>query len=101
MKSRIISLLLLLFPFWSASAQDNSFKVGSVHWGKDFPGALAESESTGRLVLLLFQEVPGCSGCRSFGKNVLTDSLLVEAIEDEILPVLVYINRSSGMDKNC
>ena len=49
-------------------------------------------------VFLFFQEVPGCLGCQDFGRQVLTHSLLVEAVEDEFIPVLVYNNRRTGMD---
>ena len=42
---------------------------------------------------MLFQEVPGCSGCQKFGREVLSETLLVEAIEDLFEPVLVLNNR--------
>ena len=47
---------------------------------------------------LLFQEVPGCAGCQKFGREVLSQPLLVEAIENEFIPVVVFNNRSSGTD---
>lgn len=49
-------------------------------------------------MLVLFQEIPGCSGVRKFGREVLTNPFLVQAIEEEFIPMLVYNNRSSGMD---
>lgn len=78
---------------------DNPVEVGHVRWGRDLDAAYAQSAETGKPVLVLFQEVPGCTGCREFGKNVLTQPLLVEAIEDEFIPVLVFNNRG-GKDKN-
>lgn len=95
--------MLAMLVVWSpvAAAQDivnNSVEVGHVRWGRDFDGALARSKETGKPVFLLFQEVPGCIGCQEFGKDVLTYPLLVEAIEDEFIPVLVFNNRSSGQD---
>jgi len=74
-------------------------EVGDVRWGRDFDAALQKSASEGKPVLVLFQEIPGCSGVRKFGREVLTNPLLVQAIEDEFIPMLVYNNRSTGMDR--
>ncbi len=73
-------------------------EIGQVRWGRDLDAALAQSDASGKPVLVLFQEVPGCAGCQDFGREVLSDPLLVEAIETEFLPVVVYNNRSSGPD---
>jgi hypothetical protein len=101
--SRIfIHLLPLLFLAPSLAAgppADNPVEIGLVRWQRDFPGALAAAGRSGKPILLLFQEVPGCIGCQTFGAEVLSHPLLVEAIEDNFIPVLVYNNRSSGMDK--
>ena len=47
---------------------------------------------------VLFQEVPGCEGCQKFGREVLSQPLIVEAIEDLFLPVVVYNNLDQGTD---
>jgi peptide methionine sulfoxide reductase MsrA len=47
----------------------------------------------GKPVLVLFQEVPGCSGTQEFGKEILSNPLMVEAIESEFIPMLIYNNR--------
>lgn len=80
-------------------AQDNPVEIGKVAWGRDLDAALERSATTQKPVLVLFQEVPGCAGCQAFGKTVLSDPLLVEAIEDLFVPVVVFNNRSSGMDE--
>ena len=36
---------------------------------------------------------------REFGREVLSNPQLVRAIEEEFIPMLVYNNRSSGMDR--
>ncbi len=76
----------------------NPIEAGTVNWGRDLDAASEQSEKIGRPVFLLFQEIPGCAGCQKFGREVLSDPLLVEAIEDEFIPVLIYNNRG-GMDK--
>ena len=74
-------------------------EVGTVRWHRDFDAALAASGRSQKPVFVLFQEVPGCAGCQSFGKKVLSNPLLVEAIESEFIPVVVYNNRSDGKDQ--
>ena len=82
-----------------AALNDNPVEIGTVNWGRDLDSALAKSKKNGKPVLVLFQEVPGCSGCQKFGREVLSKPLLVEAIEGEFIPVVVFNNRSSGQDK--
>ena len=81
------------------NGNDNPIEAGHVRWGRDLDAALRQSRHTGKPVFLFFQEIPGCIGCRTFGSEVLTDPLLVKAIEDEFIPVLVYNNRMGGNDE--
>jgi len=83
----------------SGQSMENPVEVGDVRWGRDLEAALRNSAETGKPVLVLFQEIPGCSGVRKFGREVLTNPCLVEAIENEFHPVLVYNNRNGGMDE--
>ncbi len=71
----------------------NPKELGLVHWQRDFDKALAESKSTGKPVLVLFQEIPGCMTCVRFGEAPLSHPLLVEAIETLFIPVAIYNNR--------
>lgn len=81
----------------SSSALDaQPIETGTVCWGRDLDAALAAAE-TGRPVFALFQEVPGCAGCRQFGADVLSDPLVVEAIEHEFVPLLIH-NNAGGHD---
>jgi hypothetical protein len=79
--------------------ETNHVETGTVQWARDFEAALVEIGRTGKPIFLLFQEVPGCLGCKDFGREVLSKPLLVEAIESEFLPVLVYNNRPGGNDE--
>ena len=100
MKTLIIFIILVLGGMAQAGeAIDNPIEVGHVHWGRDFEKALKNSADTGKPVLVLFQEIPGCSGVRKFGREVLTNPDLVKAIETEFIPMLVHNNRNSGMDR--
>lgn len=80
------------------SEKTNPVELGYVRWERNLDNAYRESAKTGKPVLLLFQEVPGCSGVKKFGREVLRHPLMVEAIENEFIPVFIYNNRSNGMD---
>jgi hypothetical protein len=92
-------ILAIAFSSYGAETIKNPIEVGDVRWGRDFDAALANSARTGKPVLVLFQEIPGCSGVKKFGRDVLTNPSLVKAMENEFIPVLVYNNRKGGMDE--
>jgi len=95
----LILTLTIVSTAFSGEATENPIEVGDVSWGRDLEAALMNSANSGKPVLVLFQEVPGCSGVRKFGREVLTNPSLVEAIQNEFYPVLVYNNRKGGMDE--
>ena len=68
-------------------------ELGTVAWKRGFDAVLAESRASEKPVFALFQEVPGCATCVSFGEGALSHPLLVEAIETEFVPTLVYNNK--------
>lgn len=73
-------------------------ELGDVRFGRDLEVALAESKKTGLPVLILFDEVPGCSTCTSYGDQVLRRPLIVEAAETLFVPVAIY-NNLGGRDR--
>ena len=98
MKQIILTLAVVLMLPYGLVANESPNEIGSVNWGRDLDQALSLSGQTGRPVFLLFQEVPGCRGCQDFGRTVLSNPRLVEMIENEFLPVLIYNNRG-GEDR--
>ena len=101
-KMKVFTLLMafaIVFIASGGKAADNPIEVGDVQWGRDLDAALKNSAGTGKPILILFQEIPGCSGVIKFGREVLTDPSLVKAIENEFYPVLVYNNHKGGMDE--
>ncbi len=72
-------------------------ELGQVRWLRDLQAGQAEATKTGKPILLLFQEVPGCSNCTHFGNNTLSHPLIVEAIETCFVPVCIY-NNKGGKD---
>ena len=99
---RLLAMIIVLaisVTAYGDQTTSNPVEVGDVRWGRDFDAALKKSAAESKPVLVLFQEIPGCSGVRKFGREVLTNPLLVQAMEDEFIPMLVYNNRSSGTDR--
>ena len=101
----LVAFVLFWFNPAGALTNNESFELknpveaGDVRWQRDLDAALAKSKEVKIPVLVLFQEIPGCIGCKTFGSEVLTNPLLVEAIETLFIPVLVYNNRSGGVDE--
>lgn len=72
-------------------------ELGEVAWLRDFERGLKAASEQGKPILLLFQEVPGCSTCVNFGHDVLTHPLMVEFIAGHFIPVAIF-NNHPGKD---
>jgi hypothetical protein len=72
-------------------------ELGDVAWLRDYDRALALAAEQGKPILLLFQEVPGCSTCVRFGQDVLTHPLMVELIADQFVAAAIF-NNHPGAD---
>lgn len=79
------------------SAPRQPVEVGVVDWLRDLDGALALATETGKPVFALFQEVPGCAGCKQFGRDVLSNPAVVDGIEEAFVPLLIH-NNTPGPD---
>lgn len=71
----------------------NPKELGKVTWLRNFEEGIAKSTTEKKPIFLLFQEVPGCSTCQNYGKNVLSHPLIVEAIESLFVPVAIFNNK--------
>lgn len=72
-------------------------ELGQVHWIRDLELGRAEAQKSGKPILILFQEVPGCSNCTRYGNSTLSHPLIVEAIETYFVPVCIF-NNKGGKD---
>jgi len=77
-----------------AEVAEAAEELGAVRWPRGLPEAQARAAASGKPVLVLFDEVPGCSTVKGFGNGALSHPLLAEAVETLFEPVLVYNNRS-------
>ena len=75
----------------------NPEELGNVLWLRDLDSGQIEARKTGKPMLILFQEVPGCANCTRFGNSTLTHPLIVEVIETCFVPVCIY-NNKGGKD---
>lgn len=80
-----------------APHRDQPIEVGLVQWGRDLQATIAASALSGKPIFALFQEVPGCAGCKQFGADVLSHPLVVDAIHEAFEPLLIH-NNSPGPD---
>ena len=92
----VFGALVLAATSWSRDT--STPELGRVAWQRNLDGGLEQARAADKPLFLLFQEVPGCHTCVSFGEQVLSHPLLVEAIESEFVPVAIYNNRG-GHDR--
>lgn len=81
------------------NSRNQNIELGKVSWLRDYNEALEQSELTKKPILLFFQEIPGCSTCVNFGRDVLSHPLMVELIENEFVPVAIF-NNKPGKDSD-
>ena len=93
-----LSILPLFLIVCGADGSGQPVELGQVNWLRNMPDAIQQAEKTDKPIFLLFQEVPGCSTCQNFGKEVLGHPLIVEAIETYFVPLAIF-NNKGGSDK--
>lgn len=79
--------------------KDAPVELGQVDWIRNFETATIKAKKENKPLLVLFQEVPGCSTSSSYGKNVLSHPQIVEAIETLFVPVAIYNNHGGEDEK--
>lgn len=83
-----------------AKKKKTPIELGTVNWNlaKDYDKVINESRKTNKAIFLLFQEIPGCSTCKNYGKFVLSNKEIVNLIETNFLPIAIYNNKMIGKD---
>jgi len=104
---KLVTVFMFGFLAWFVSpvsdnnnidAIPNPVELGQVNWLRNFEQAKTMAKAKDKAILILFQEVPGCSTCQRYGQNVLSHPLIVDAIENEFIPLAIY-NNKGGADK--
>ncbi len=73
-------------------------ELGLVRWRRGYDAARREAIKQGKPLFVLFDEVPGCSTVRHYGSTVLTHPLIVDALEEETVPVWIKNNAGPTAD---
>ena len=71
-------------------------ELGKVQWLRNMDEARERAQAEQKPILILFQEVPGCSTCRRYGNGALSHPLIVEAIESEFVPLAIFNNKKGA-----
>ncbi len=106
MKSIFNGLWILFIGFFLTNSQaqertspsDQPDELGKVSWYRDYETAKKLATEQQKAILVFFQEVPGCATSTGYGTTVLQHPLLVEAIEEEFIPLVIF-NNQDGKDK--
>ncbi len=67
-------------------------ELGIVGFSRGYEAAAARAKVEGKPLAVLFDEVPGCSTVLGFGHDVLSHPLIADALEHELVAVVVYNN---------
>ena len=66
------ALLLSVIYTLISPARAAHAELGEVTWLRNYDQAVEVSKQSGKAILILFQKVPGCSGCVAYGKETLS-----------------------------
>ncbi len=78
----VVASTFVLGPTFGESASSSTAtpaELGRIPWVRNLPQALVESKESGKPVMLLFDEVPGCGTCKQFGAGPLSHPIVVDA----------------------
>lgn len=88
--------ILMLLNLFAWSGPGNPTELGDVHWLRSMEEAQTRSKAEHKPILILFQEIPGCITCRTYGNEVLSHPLIVETIETYFVPLAIYNNKQGA-----
>ena len=101
MRFKILCLILisgytLNGQSWNSLPQQQE-ELGLVNWSRSYEESKLLAVNEDKPIFILFQEVPGCSTCKNYGKNLLTHPQIKEAIETYFVPLVIF-NNKGGKD---
>lgn len=91
--------IIVVSLFDPVLGQSQPEELGLIKWNRDLDLAQSLSLKTKKPILILFQEIPGCGTCKSYGNKVLSHPFILESIETYFVPLAIY-NNKQGKDKN-
>ena len=94
----IVLIQVNLINAQKTNPKSQSEELGAVQWYRNYDDAIAMAKKENKAIIILFQEVPGCATCRNYGHNVLSHPLMVDALENEFIPLAIF-NNKNGKDR--
>ena len=80
----------------SMASPRDTVELGKVAWIRNYDQAVRLAKKQGKPIFILFQEVPGCLNCKRFGREVMSNPLVVDVIENEFVPLCIFNNKSGA-----
>ncbi|MFQ5429922.1 MAG: VPGUxxT family thioredoxin-like (seleno)protein, type 2 [Phycisphaerae bacterium] len=89
------AIMLLMTAATHAEPPDKPARppeLGAIAWARGFSDAAQKARHANKPLLVLFQEVPGCNTCKTYGDAVLSHPLIRDAAESLFVPLAVFNN---------
>lgn len=80
-------------PVNYTTPSNDTIELGKVAWIRNYEAAIQLAKKQGKPIFILFQEVPGCLNCKHFGREVMSNPLVVDVIENEFVPLCIFNNK--------
>ncbi len=80
------------------AADAKHVEYGRVDWLRNYDQAVAQAKESGKPILILFDEVPGCGNCKRYGMGPLSNPLIVDAAQECFVPLAIRNNSKGDHD---
>ena len=85
-----------VYPVSYNTSSNDTIELGKVAWIRNYDVAVQQAKKQGKPIFILFQEVPGCLNCKRFGREVMSNPLVVDVIENEFIPLCIFNNKGGA-----
>lgn len=73
-------------------------ELGTIRWERSWDNAVARARGEHKPILVLFDEIPGCSTVLAFGRTVLSAPDVVATVETYFVPLAVVSGHQDPRD---
>lgn len=98
----ILTIALASPAVWAEAdakpADAKHVEYGRVDWLRNYDQAVAQAKESGKPILILFDEVPGCGNCKRYGMGPLSNPLIVDAAQQCFVPLAIRNNSKGDHD---
>lgn len=76
---------------------DQAVEYGKIAWLRNYDDAVARARKEDKPLMILFDEVPGCGGCKRYGKGTLSNPVVIDAARS-FVTLAIRNNAKGGHD---